>query len=127
MGCKAQLLEQYNKEQAEKIILFERYVEKAKSLEFNHEDLCIIAPNSMEDIVEEQRMQRNCVASYIDRMARGECLILFGRKTSNISKSYLTIEVRGKRVVQIERKGNTSPSNNDMLFINKWKQSLNLM
>lgn len=67
---------------------------------WKYKDLVMVIPRCAEDIRQEAQNQHNCVASYIERVAEQETVILFLRKTSEPDKSYYTVEYNKGRVIQ---------------------------
>ena len=62
-------------------------------------ELCILVPQSTEEIVQEGKTLHHCVGDYADRHVRGATTILFLRKRKKQGRSFLTIEMneyRGK-------------------------------
>ena len=66
----------------------------------------VIAPKSTQDIVDEGKAMHHCVGGYADRHAEGKLAILFIRKVSDISTPYVTVEVNGSEVKQVQGMGN---------------------
>lgn len=60
----------------------------------------VIAPETPDDLKREGDTLNHCVASYIKRVIDKECLILFLRTTMAPLQSLVTLELRGKRIVQ---------------------------
>lgn len=63
-------------------------------------DYTVIAPKTPDDLKREGDTLNHCVASYIKRVIDKECLILFLRTTIAPLQSLVTLELRGKRIVQ---------------------------
>lgn len=64
-------------------------------LEYADDDFMIIVPKSPEDIQEEGRQQKHCIAqAYLNHIACGDTVCVFMRRTSEPDKSLITIEVR---------------------------------
>lgn len=56
-----------------------------------NDDLIVVVPQNIEDLVDEGTQQHNCVGEfYNERIADGEDFIFFIRKKSNPKKSYIT-------------------------------------
>lgn len=85
-------------------------------------DLIFTLPQTSMDMVDEAVQQDSCLASYVEKHAKKECLILFARKTTNPDESYITLEIRGGKynVTQALYKGNRPISLEDMDTIDKW-------
>ncbi len=66
----------------------------------------VIAPRSTKEIVDEGKAMHHCVGGYADRHVEGKLAILFIRKVSDIDTPYVTVEVNGSDVKQVQGKGN---------------------
>ena len=86
--------------------LLNTIAEKNKIFIPDNEDYQIIIPSSSKDFINEGIQQHNCVASYANRVANGECLIFFIREKSKPNKSFVTAEYRNGRIAQILLKNN---------------------
>lgn len=95
-----------------------------KSMEYSYDKYKIFYPESTQDIKDEAVQQNHCVASYIDRVIKGECDILFLRKKNEVDKSLVTIEVRDGKVVQARGKFNRDVSAEEQKIINKYNKKL---
>lgn len=62
--------------------------------------LILKVPKSADEIRAEGAALHHCVATYVDRVAKGKTVILFIRKAKEPDKSYYTLEWNGERVVQ---------------------------
>lgn len=88
----------------------------------------IVMPEKSLDLVEEGRYLCHCVASYIEKVNNGDCIVVFMREKENIELPYLTIEILPNRsVVQVEGMNKRSElSEEEILFINRWAKSKHL-
>ena len=68
---------------------------------FTYRGLQIVVPEAMQDIIDEGKALAHCVGGYAERHANGKLAILFIRKKSDLSTPFVTMEVRGKTVVQV--------------------------
>ena len=75
---------------------------EASKYEYTNGKYSILMPKDVLEIVQEGSNLQHCVGSagYIGLMAAGECTILFLRENKNIDKSFFTIEVRKRSIVQ---------------------------
>ena len=99
----------------------------AKILAFNNyeDDNYVIFPaSSIGDLIEESQQQKNCVRTYGEQIANTECQIYFMRKKENITKSFVTIEVRNNKIVQARLKYNVLPSDEINKILEKWQNKL---
>lgn len=62
--------------------------------------LALLVPKSAEEIKAEGKALHHCVGAYVDRVAKGETMVLFVRKVDALQKPYYTMEWNGRRVVQ---------------------------
>lgn len=65
--------------------------------EFVYGGYCILAPNSVQEIVNEGRTLHHCVGGYADRHFNGVLEILFLRKITEQDKPWITIEVAHRK------------------------------
>lgn len=105
---------QFDEEQFQKCI--------DKTMEYTYENYSFIYPNTTQEIKDEAVQQNNCVASYIQRVLRGECHILFMRDKDELNKSLVTIEVRQNKIVQYKGKFNRDCTPKEVEAIKKWNE-----
>ena len=60
---------------------------------FEYEDMMIVVPHSMQEIIAEGKALSHCVGGYAERHARGETIILFLRQKSAPAVPWYTIEL----------------------------------
>ena len=97
-------------------------------MEYSYGNYVFIYPKSTEEIKDEAVQQNNCVASYIDRVIKGTCDILFMRDKNMIDKSLVTCEVRNGKIIQYRQHYNyqCNPSQTQAIMAwNKWYQKKN--
>lgn len=70
-----------------------RYKELCKKYEFRLGDLCVVVPQSGEDIVAEGKTLHHCVGGYAARHLGGTLDILFIRHARKPNRSFLTVEL----------------------------------
>lgn len=74
-----------------------KYAKLKKKLErkyaFELGELCVLVPESAEDIVREGQTLHHCVGGYVKRHIEGKTIILFLRKRRKPWRSFLTIEL----------------------------------
>lgn len=73
-----------------------RFKRMQKRMEFAHDGLCIVIPQSGEEIRTEGKVQKICVGAYAERHLRGETTILFLRNADAPEEPMVTIEVTPK-------------------------------
>lgn len=100
------------------------YAHVGDSLDFEHGGMAIVRPGTPDEIVEEGNALHHCVGSYISRVAKRECLILFLRRCGDLAKPYYTIELRHRRIVQVRGQGNQDPTPEVRDFVDRWKREV---
>lgn len=94
---------------------------------FELSNYILLMPRTAEDLVEESYQMRNCVRSYVSSVAMGRTYILFLRKKTSKSKSFITIEVtENYRIAQVKGKGNAHPPYDVIEWVRKWANAKNL-
>lgn len=91
---------------------------------FERDGLKTICPSVPDDVISEGHALHHCVGSYIDRVAKNECIILFVRKCCEETKPYYTVEIRGKEVIQVRGVGNCAATPEVQGFIDVFKQQI---
>lgn len=88
----------------------------------------IILPTNAKDIVLEGKNMKHCVASYVSKVAREDCVILFLRPSAAIKTSYVTIEynICSNSVVQIKGAHNTRVDQEVLEYIKVWAKERNI-
>ena len=86
-------------------------------LDFERNGLKIVCPASPEEIAHEGQALHHCGGSYVDRVARQECLILFLRHCDDLSTPFYTVEVRDQKAVQVRGIRNADPTPEVRSFI----------
>ena len=94
------------------------------SMEWKYDKFKFIYPKTVQDIKDEAVQQNNCVASYIERVIKGECHIMFLRSTNDVDHSLVTVEVVNNTVVQAKGKFNKDITAEESAVINKYNKYL---
>lgn len=95
-----------------------------EDLKFAYEDFVIIYPESTQDIKDEAVQQNHCVASYIQDVINGKCHILFLREKEHPTRSLITMEVRGDRIIQARGRFNRDMTEKEKEVVEKYKEKL---
>lgn len=97
--------------------------------EWSDGKLLVMMPRSSREIVEEGVRQSHCVGRYCERVAKGESVILFIRRTEDPEKSFYTLELKKdmRNYDQVQCRGH---NNEDMTkevrsFLKKYKSWFN--
>lgn len=71
-----------------------------KELEHTGNKYCVVVPRSSKDIIAEGTDLNHCVSSYVERVLKQDVYIVFLREKKNPDSSLVTVEIKGKKVVQ---------------------------
>lgn len=91
-------------------------------LAFENDNYVVLVPDKTTDLIEEGHALHHCVGSYVDRVARKETKILFVRKKDKLKESYMTLEVRGHKLIQAKKLNNAYPVGEDEKFLKVWAE-----
>ena len=81
-------------------------------------------PATPKDIEAEGNALHHCVGGYVGRVAKQECLILFLRKCEEPKKSFYTIEVRNRKVIQVRGMKNEVATPEVEKFMDRWEKKV---
>lgn len=101
--------------------------EKLKSFEFEDDQYCVIAPQSIKDIIDEGRSLKHCIANYAKNVAKGHTKVVFMRNKSNKNSSLLTILLSGTKKIKTEMvRGNRNryADRIELSFLTKYNKHL---
>lgn len=101
-------------------------LERTQPFEWSSKTHVIVAPHSGNDMLDEARMQSNCLAGYVPTVASGDCDIFFLRYATTPDKSLVTIEVRDKKVVQVKAACNAEADDAELEQLGLWAKEKNL-
>lgn len=101
----------------------QRYA-KIKINEFQDKKYVIYPVKSIEELIDESSQQNNCVKTYAERVAKGQCDIYFMRLIKDINHSLVTVEVRENKVVQKRTKNNEKITMDQNKFLNLWENTI---
>lgn len=92
-------------EQAE---MFENAYKDFKSFVTEDKTYSIVRPKNADDVKHEGSALNHCVASYISKVLKRNCLIVFLRKTKATDRPLVTIEIENEAIVQARGASNRS-------------------
>lgn len=109
---------------SKKKVAFKKYTEKLYDRpEYREENLLIRAAQSPEELSKESAAMHHCVRTYVDCVARGECVILFIRKTASPDEPYFTLELSPKgEIIQCRGDRNCAYPEDVKEFLERWKK-----
>lgn len=94
--------------------------QKIKSLEYSKGEFSIVVPTTTTEIVDEGFHLGHCVASYVNSILKGSTNIVFLRKTKELDKSWVTVEVRDGKIAQARGCGNRYCDLIEYKFLKEW-------
>lgn len=97
---------------------------KLKCNEFKDKKFIIFPAKNYEALVDESSQQNNCVRTYAEKIAKGECDIYFMRLLKDIEHSLATVEVRENKVVQKKIIYNDSTTKEQDRFLDLWERKI---
>ncbi len=103
--------------------IMRRYNE-LKNNSFSDKKFIVIPANTVNSMIDESKQQNNCVRTYAEDYATGDCDIYFMRLISKPKKSLVTIEVRNNKVVQQRIKNNKDTTKQHKKFIELWEKRI---
>lgn len=92
--------------------------------EMSYKGLMMVVPKGAEDIKREGSIQHHCVGGYVERVAKGETMILFIRKQEAPEKPYFTVEYKNGAVVQCRGHRNVDPPRKVKSFVMAWEKRM---
>ena len=111
-------------EDSKKMVAFKESTDKIYGRpEYREENLLIRAAQSPEELAKESAALHHCVRTYVDCVARGECVILFIRKTASPDEPYFTLELSPKgEIIQCRGDRNCAYPEDVKEFLARWKK-----
>lgn len=105
---------------------FAAVCEEIKGLEFKGKEYSIVLPSTVNDIVNEGAALNHCVASYVSGVVDRQYSIVFLRKTDELEKPLVTVQVSedGKTVQQSRGHSNRDLTEDEQKFLNKYRDHL---
>ena len=99
---------------------FEQQSESIKDLAYSGSGYCIVVPTKPEELAEEGINLSHCVGDYIERVAEGECHILFLRRRGAPERSLVTLQLSGKRICQAQGFNRRPITDQERRFLMQW-------
>lgn len=86
----------------------------------------VVVPVTNTDILDEADQQKHCVASYIDKIVKGETNIVFIREKNDLETSLLTVEIRNDKICQVRGFQNRPYNKIEYDFMKEWAEKKGL-
>lgn len=100
-----------------------RYKELSQNI-FETRKYVVFPAKTVASLVDESSQQNNCVKTYAERYALGECDIYFMRLKESKSKSLVTVEVQNGKIVQKRIKNNQPTTKEQNKFLDMWAEKI---
>lgn len=118
--------ERDSRERAEKKKeLWKTILGKLKQLNTTIDGYAFVTPKEIKELIEEGKALHHCVASYVDRMSRGETTIIFVRDVNNVGTPLYTLELRNGEFIQCRGTCNTKPKASALEVVTKYVNWVN--
>lgn len=101
---------------------YEQYRKRDSYLEMETEQFVLRLPKRIHEIRKEGNAMHHCVATYIDRVAKGETTILFLRKKQDPETPFYTMEVNNGVMIQCRAKYNGDMTEEVKEFVELFKR-----
>lgn len=106
---------------AEQCQNFAEQAELVKELEYSAQGYCIVVPTEPKELADEGINLSHCVGDYIDRVASGECHILFlRRRNAPQEQSLVTLQLSGRRICQAQGMNRRGLTQAERKFLLRW-------
>lgn len=107
----------------------EKTAKNLMKYKFNLDGLFIVPAMNNKELIDESRVLDHCVRTYASRVSKGETGIMFIRKEAEPKKPFVTLELKGKKVIQVRgyRNNISIPLDQSVIdFVHKWEQKFRL-
>ena len=91
---------------------------------YKDKEFIIFPASSVEELIDESQQQNNCVRTYAEKYANGNCDIYFMRKINTPKVSLVTVEVRNNKIVQKRTKNNEKTNKEQDEFLETWQKKV---
>lgn len=105
---------------AEQCENFTEQAKQVKDLEYSAMGYCVVIPTEPRELADEGINLSHCVGDYIDRVASGECHILFLRRRNAPEQSLVTLQLCGQSICQAQGMNRRSITQEERKFLNHW-------
>lgn len=78
--------------------------------------LIVKVPENAQELISEGTKLHNCLSSYVDRVARGECIIFFIRRIDEPDKPFYAMEYRNGHINQLYTYNNKHDEDYDVVY-----------
>ncbi len=107
----------------------EKTAKNLMKYKFNLDGLFIVPAMNNKELIDESRVLDHCVRTYANKVSKGETGIMFIRKEAEPKKPFVTLELKGKKVIQVRgyRNNISIPLDQSVIdFVHKWENKYGL-
>ena len=103
------------------------YQELSEQYCYSGSGYTVIPPYKAEELIIEGRTLHHCVQYYAKRVAEGQCVVLFIRKTDDITAPYYTLELQNNRLIQVHGLRHCAPTPEVNEFLKEWERKKHII
>ncbi len=100
--------------------------DKLIKYQYENEEFVIVPAKSNEELIAESEALNHCVRTYAEKVAKGETGIMFVRKQSDPNEPFVTLELKGRKVIQVRAKNNSIPIPKVCDMVRDWEKQFRL-
>ena len=105
-----------NKALIEKLTQAIRKMPNLKEMLGESSGLVVKVPETASELIQEGKRLHNCLGTYIDDVANGECLILFIRRIDEPDTAYYACEYKNGKITQLYTYNNSHDKNYEVVY-----------
>lgn len=95
-----------------------------RHLDFEMNGMKILIPSNPDEIIAEGQALHHCVGTYVERVAKHECIILFLRQSGSPDKPFFTVEIRNRKAVQVRGMRNCPATPDVQAFVDHYEKQI---
>lgn len=99
---------------------------KLMKYRYESDGLIIVPAQSNEELIAESKALNHCVRTYAEKVAEGKTGIMFVRKSEAPDVPYVTLELNGKKVIQVRAEYNNVPAPEVSDMVRRWEKKFRL-
>lgn len=99
---------------------------KLMKYQYESDGLIIVPAQSNEELIAESKALNHCVRTYAKKVAEGKTGIMFIRKSEAPDVPYVTLELNGKKVIQVRAEHNNVPAPEVSDMVRRWEKKFRL-
>ena len=117
-------LEKLEEDYAAKIHRIMKSMLGIKAMDMKTDQFMIVLPKDGEDLKHEGSVLHHCVGTYAKKVASGETMILFVRRSNHPDVPYFTMEWRDNEIKQLRGRHNCDPPKEVLVFAKAFEKKM---